>query len=112
MPDKREHRGPHPQDRELFAADQLSALQTATGDLCWLLSRSYASAASLKLVGDRYQLAARQRVAVARCACSDQERVSRRSREATVAEAAGRTLWLDGYNVLTTIEAALAGGVV
>jgi hypothetical protein len=29
-----------------------------------------------------------------------------------VAEAAGRTLWLDGYNVLTTIEAALAGGVV
>ena len=24
----------------------------------------------------------------------------------------GATLWLDGYNVLTTIEAALAGGVI
>ena len=25
---------------------------------------------------------------------------------------AGRELWIDGYNVLTTLEAALAGGVI
>ena len=112
MPDKREHRGPHPQDRELFATDQLTRLQAAAGDLCWLLSRGYAATATLKLVGDRHQLTARQRIAVARCACSDESRASRQSRQASLAEAAGRTLWLDGYNVLTTIEAALAGGVV
>lgn len=38
-----------------------------------------------------------------------------RSRRATRAEAAelrGRPLWIDGYNVLLTVEAALAGGIV
>src|SRR5688572_28853364 len=112
MPDKRKHRGPHPQDRELFAAECWPRLRGAVTDLCWLLSRGYSSTAALTLVGDRYQLTARQRVAVARSSCSNEELASRQSRQAPVEEATGQALWLDGYNVLTTIEAALAGGVI
>ena len=56
MPDKRKHRGPHPEDRQLFSPQQLNGLQSATRDLNWLLSRGYAVNSSLKLVGDRYQL--------------------------------------------------------
>jgi hypothetical protein len=66
----------------------------------------------LKLVGDRYGLVARQRIAVSRCACSDQEAARRRGCQVGPEALAGRPLRLDGYNVLTTIEAALAGGVV
>ena len=72
MPDKRTHRGAHPQDDRLFAPDQYSALQSATSDLSWLLTREYASPSALKIVGDRYALDARQRLAVMRCACSDE----------------------------------------
>ena len=81
MPDRRAHRGPHPEDARLFAAEVHPALRRATGDLCWLLSRGYARESSLKLVGDRYGLLARQRIAVARCACSDEAAADRQSRQ-------------------------------
>ena len=62
MPDRRNHRGAHPQDRLLFASDPAEPdLRRATSDLNWLLTRGYASVSALKLVGDRYALYARQR---------------------------------------------------
>ncbi len=112
MPDTRSHRGPHPEDDRLFAPAVRPRLVEAVADLCWLLSRGYATPSALKLVGDRYALAARQRVAVARCACSDAQRVRRSAHQVGSRQARGGRVWLDGYNVLTTIEAALGGGVI
>jgi hypothetical protein len=63
-------------------------------------------------VGDRWSLVARQRTAVDRCACSDAHRRRRQDRQVATAALRGQPLWLDGYNLLTTIEAALGGGVI
>jgi hypothetical protein len=112
MPDTRTHRGPHPEDAKLFAPTAWPELRRAAADLCWLLSRDYAAPSARKLVGDRYQLSDRQRTAVERCACSDAARTQRAARQVDAARLAGRALWLDGYNVLTTIEVALGGGVI
>lgn len=112
MPDRRTHRGPHPEDAELFAPSALEGLCAAAADLTWLLDRGYAPKSSLKLVGDRYQLATRQRTAVARCVCSAKQRVERLARCVSPETIEGTDVWLDGYNVLTTIEAALAGAVL
>jgi hypothetical protein len=112
MPDSRSHRGPHPEDGRLFDSGHWSALRQAVQDFSWLLSRGYAPPSSLKLVGDRYTLADRQRLAVLRCACTDEARSRRRANEVPPSALAGQTVWLDGYNVLLTVEAALAGGVV
>jgi hypothetical protein len=112
VPDQRRHRGAHPEDGRLFAPERHGDLRSAVGDLSWLLTRDYASVSALKVVGDRYDLTARQRLAVMRCACSDQQLVERRSREIGLGEVADQPLCIDGYNLLTTIEAALAGGVV
>ena len=112
MPDTRTHRGPHPEDAELFASTAWPKLRLAAADLCWLLSRDYAATSALKLVGDRYQLSVRQRAAVERCTCSQAARTRRSERQLDAARLPGRALWLDGYNVLTTIEVALGGGVI
>ena len=112
MPDRRTHRGPHPEDARMFAAEMHARLSQAVGDLCWLLSRGYAPDSSLKLVGDRHGLVARQRVAVARCSCSDADGDRRGKHEVTGQALHNQALKLDGYNVLTTIEAALSGGVI
>jgi hypothetical protein len=96
----------------LFSAECRPLLRQAVAELCWLLSRGYAPQSSLKLVGDRHGLVARQRVAVARCACSDDQARRRKRHEVDGAGLADRALWLDGYNVLTTVEAALGGGVI
>jgi hypothetical protein len=66
----------------------------------------------LKLVGDRFGLTERQRMAVRRSACSDQARAQRSACEVNQADVAGGEIWVDGFNVLTTIEAWLGGGVV
>jgi len=112
MPDRRVHRGPHPDDLKLFAPDTWPLLVEAIDDLCWLLNRGYPTEAARKLVGDRYHLNARQRVAVERCSCSDASIAQRRSRHVSAESLRGRPLWIDGYNLLTTIEAALSGGVI
>src|SRR3972149_6438413 len=105
MPDTRSHRGPHPEDEHLFAHDQWPILRTATHDLCWLLDRGYAVPSALVLVGDRYALQKRQRIAVARCACAHDAADRRRARRIEPQALDGRDLWIDGYNLLTTLEA-------
>ena len=112
MPDTRTHRGPHPDDARLFGPDAWPTLRGAASDLCWLLSRGYVNPSALKLVGDRYKLTARQRTGVERSACSDADRARRKAHRVDAGRLKGRPLWLDGYNVLTTIEAALAGAVL
>jgi len=112
LPDTRTHRGPHPDDARLFGPEARPALREAAGDLAWLLSRGYVNPSALKLVGDRHRLTARQRTAVERSTCSDADRARREAHRVDLREVEGRRLRLDGYNVLTTIEAALAGGVI
>jgi hypothetical protein len=106
------HRGLAPQDERLFADRQLPALRAAAGDLCWLLDRGYAPRSTVELVGNRYSLTSRQRMAVTRYACSREDVEQRRTRRIDPARLDGQELWLDGYNVLTILESALAGGIV
>jgi hypothetical protein len=112
MPDRRQHRGPHPEDARLFAAQAWPVLRSAVADVCWLLDRGYAGTSSLKLVGDRHALTQRQRVAVGRCSCSQAAVEGRGARQIESSQLSGRLIAIDGYNVLTTVEAALAGGVL
>jgi hypothetical protein len=112
VPDKRHHRGPDPEDERLFATDAVPVLRSATSDLCWLLNRDYPATSALELVGNRYALTRRQRMAVGRCACADQDLRRRKEHEVQPSQLKAQELWLDGYNVLTGIEAALAGGVI
>ncbi len=109
MPDSRRHRGPHPVDEVLFAEGELETLRQAAGDLAWLLGRGYSDKAALKLVGDRFQLHSRQRVAVVRAAVPAELAASR---AASRTPPAGLDLVVDGFNLLVTMEAALSGGVL
>jgi len=112
MSEGHRHRGAHPKDQGLFAASQLPALRQAVADLSWLLSRGYAAAASLKLVGDHFALKERQRLAVARAACSDRQRESRERICLPLESIKGQELLIDGFNIIVTTEAALSGGVL
>ena len=106
------HRGPHPKDEQIFAADHLSKLASALKDYCWLLSKGYTPNASMKLVGDRFQLVDRQRLLVTRCACSDDQRENRQAKELQPCDLAGQTIHIDGFNLLITLESALSNGFV
>jgi hypothetical protein len=112
MPDKRTHRGPHPADAKLFAEAVIPDLRSALADFSLLLTKDYAAKSALKLVGDRFSLTERQRTAIMRSTCSDQQLISRRCREVKIAELSGQPIAIDGYNILITIEAAMSGACV
>ena len=112
MPDSRRQRGPHPRDRDAFSPEQLPALRGAVDDLSWLLSRNYPQKAATSLVGDRYRLTARQRKALTGCAAPEAACKTRAAKKVEPHELANRTVQVDGYNVLLTVEAAISGGLV
>jgi len=112
MPDKRTHRGPHPADAKLFAPAAIANLKSALADFSLLLTKGYAERSALKLVCDRFSLTERQRLAIMRSACSDQQLMSRKQRQVKLTDLAGKPIAIDGYNVLITVEAAMSGAVI
>ena len=106
------HRGADPEDERSFGASRLPTLRQATSDLCWLLDHGYGIASATELVGDRHHLTRRQRIAIARCACSGQAKERRDGHCVAPPQLRGQELWLDGLNVLTAVETALGGGVI
>jgi len=112
LADKRKHRGPHPRDATLFGQSALPALRAAAADLAWLLGRGYAEPSSIKIVGDRYRLVERQRTAVKRCVCTTTQLQSRASRQLPAEMLAGKEIWIDGFNVLVTLESLLGQAVI
>jgi len=96
----------------LFGIEAMPALRRATEDLCWMLNHGYARASALKLVGDRHLLRDRQRLAIGRAACSDTNRERRERSRLAAEQMSGRSVAIDGFNLLVSLEAALSGGVL
>jgi hypothetical protein len=110
MPDTRRHRGQHPDDAKLFTDHVVPSLREAVRDLSWLLTRAYSEQSAAVLVGDRYSLTVRQRLAVQRAACSDTALLHRQSTCLHIDGTAGHLLAIDGFNLLIILESALSGG--
>jgi hypothetical protein len=110
MPDTRRHRGQHPDDAKLFTDQVVPALREAVSDLSWLLTRGYSEQSAAVLVGDRYRLTARQRLAVQRAACSDTALLHRQSTCLHIDGVRGQVSAIDGFNLLIILESALSGG--
>ena len=112
MSSKQKHRGQHGNAPRLFAPKWIPILNRAVADLAWLLTRDYSEKSALGLVGDHYRLNIRQRRALLRAVCSDQAYQRRQAKQLLTEQVRGRELVIDGYNLLITIESALAGGLV
>ena len=104
----RKHRGPAPEDARFFDAERVAILRTAVTDLSWLLTRRYSPKAAVELVGNRYQLTDRERLAVVHAAGDG---TPRRAPE-SFGSLRGRTLCIDGFNFVITLETALGGGII
>jgi hypothetical protein len=65
---------------------------------------------SLKLVGDRHGLRERQRLAVLRSSCSEENKIRRHQHCILVDELRNQPVVVDGFNLMITVEAALSNG--
>lgn len=109
---EKRHRGANLNDKTLFSGEQLPHLHDAVHELCWLLDRGYARHSAIKLVGDHHQLAMRQRLAISRAACSSVSREIRQAKCLPIEKINGQPLVIDGFNLVITVETAMAGGLL
>ncbi len=103
------NRGKHPNDDKIFGKRWHPALREAVNDMCYLLTRGYGSNSALSLVGNRYQLNNRQRLAVLRISASDHKIENRQLKACQDDELAGQEIDIDGFNLLVLLESALSG---
>lgn len=106
------NRGQHPNDPKIFAPKWQPIFTNAVDDLCYLLSRGYGGNSSVEIVGNRYKLNKRQRMAVSRMAATEEEILNRKSKELKAENLIGKTIEIDGFNLLILLENALSGAYV
>jgi hypothetical protein len=106
------NRGPHPRDARNFHPDELPRLQTAADDLCFLLTRGYGAASATTLVGNRYRLNQRQRLALGRVCVAEQAAARRRARTLPASDLRGQAVVVDGFNQLILLESLFSGAYV
>jgi len=106
------HRGMHLNDQALFSGEPLLRLRDAVYEFCWLLNRGYARHSVMQLVGDHHQLVKRQRLAISRAACSNTSRELRKTTCLPIEQIKDRQLVIDGFNLIISVETAMAGGLL
>ncbi|AZB35381.1 DUF434 domain-containing protein [Chryseobacterium bernardetii] len=99
------NRGKNTGDDMLFGLEkQISKIKLAVQDMQYLLTRGYAEKAASDLVGNRYRLKTRQVQALCGASASDEQIQHRKQKEQNISDLRGRTVYLDGFNVLILLE--------
>ncbi|MCS7132066.1 MAG: DUF434 domain-containing protein [Hadesarchaea archaeon] len=84
-------------------------LKCAVKDLRYLLNQGYPRESAVNFVSNHYRLPLSQRHLLARCVFSDAEAAVSRAKAVDMTGVQGKTLGVDGYNVLITVESILTG---
>ena len=98
-------------DRVQFAADQLPLLRRAQQELLYLLERGYPIKSVSTFVGNHYMLSERQRLAIVR-ATAERDIVELRLKKLIEGEVRGQEVFIDGLNLIITLEVALSGSTL
>ncbi|WP_213278101.1 DUF434 domain-containing protein [Chryseobacterium indologenes] len=103
------NRGKNTGDDTLFGSEkQISKLKLAVEDMRYLLTREYPEKAASELVGNRYRLKTRQIQAFRGASASDSQLYNRRLKHVETLDLKGKTVYLDGFNVLILLESLLS----
>ncbi|WP_105614668.1 DUF434 domain-containing protein [Vallitalea okinawensis] len=101
-------RGFDKDDTRWFSKENMKKLKTAQEELVWLLDRGYKIERILDLVGDKNQFSKRQRMALMRSTASSKECQEREKKCLDLKEGENGTIYIDGFNLIITLEVALS----
>ncbi len=105
-------RGLLPGDERDFSGSRLEKLAAAQCELRFLLDRGYPISGATAFVGGHHQLSARQRLALARTTSARKTLAQREAKRFAPQDLAGRPIYIDGLNLIITLEVALCDGVL
>ncbi len=112
MSHKERNRGQKSEDVRLFNDKTQELFFEALEDLSYLFSRGYGDKSSLQIVGNRYRLNSRQQKALLGMSASKESVKMRKAKEVAFFDMKGKTVDIDGFNLLIILESALSGAYV
>ena len=103
-------RGYVPEDEKNFSSESLETMRTASRHVCYLINEGYDLKQASTFVGNHFLLSERQRLAIMRSLATDKQLKERREKECTVL--ADKEVWIDGFNMIITLEVFLSDSVL
>ena len=97
-------RGYVPDDERNFCPESIEKLRVASRHVLYLINEGYDLKQASTFVGNHFLLSERQRLAVMRSLATAEQLAMRKAKLLTAAEAAGRDVWIDGFNTVITLE--------
>lgn len=104
---KEVNRGYVPTDEKDFNEEGIKRLTIAQEEVLYLIERGYPLRSVSIFVGNHHMLSERQRLALVR-ATAERSVVMRRREKMIVKNYEGHTVWIDGLNLIITLEVALS----
>lgn len=105
-------RGKEDKDERFFSKKEIERLKHAQEEVVWLLNRNYPISNIIDFVGGRHQFSSRQRMALRRASCSNKDLGIRRSKEISIYDLEGKTINIDTFNFIISLEVALSRGLL
>ena len=99
-------------DKRWFSNKEIIKLTKAKEEIEWLINRDYKIDTVVNFVGDRYQFSLRQRNALKRAICTDENKLMRKSKELSIDKIKEGPIYIDGFNLIITLEVALSKGTL
>ena len=97
-------RGYVPDDERNFSPESIEKLRVASRHVLYLINEGYDLKQASTFVGNHFLLSERQRLAVMRSLATAEQLAMRKAKLLTGTEAAGRDVWIDGFNTVITLE--------
>ncbi|WP_235839208.1 DUF434 domain-containing protein [Clostridium sp. Marseille-P2415] len=104
-------RGSSPKDEREFGNSSMQTLYKAGRDIYYLINHGYKIKNAVTFVGNHYLLSERQRIALARAITSNEE-LQRRKEKEVKNNLEEKTVYIDGFNTIITLEVALSGSLI
>jgi len=104
-------RGYVPTDAKEFSDEKLELIKRAQSDIFMLIERGYPIKSASTFVGNHYLLSERQRLAIVR-STSTSEYIKKRKSKQLKNDFEGKIVYIDGLNLIITLEVALSESTV
>ena len=105
-------RGFVPADINNFSPEAIPKLRTASRHILYLINEGYDLKQASTFVGNHFLLSERQRLAVMRSIATNDQLAGRARRMLPMEEINGQEVWIDGFNLIITLEVMMSDSIL
>ena len=105
-------RGFVPEDERNFSPSALDTMRTASRHVGYLINEGYDLKQAVTFVGNHFLLSERQRLAIMRSLATKEQLAIRKQKELPIAKASGSEVYIDGFNIIITLEVLLCDSIL